>query len=227
MSDFFLDLQNRNRVIDFLVTFLPLVMPAKERARMEKYVRDAEADETRFSQLELMDTVRDLAVRVWSARYAVATYIQEHPNTEWDVIEPILTPQTKAHITRLRSTYAEPTFESFLHRNEVDAVLDEAEKLELKNVLQESHLVIWKTRGEEMKEALKKGDALREAFQERMEMLRGLGSELEESLQKEVYSKVTHFEDRFLFEGEIVPIEILDEEIAYYREQKEISPLED
>ena len=227
MSDYFLDLQNRNRVLDFLVTFVPFVQSAKERARIEKKIRDAEEQKEEISEAVLMDTIRDLAKHVWPVRYAVAQYIEQHPGVEWEVIALALTPQTHAHIVRLRSTYSEPVLESLLNMHEVDAVLDDAEKIELKSVLQEASLSIWKSFGGDMKDDLQKGEMLLSAFQDRMETLRRLGGELDESLQQEVYSKVTHYEDRFLYEGESVPIEILDEEIAYYRDQKEISPLED
>ena len=55
--------------------------------------------------------------------------------------------------------------------------------------------------------------------------LRECATGLPVMLQEELYSKITRYEDRVYFNGETLNELILQEELNYYREQKEI-PIE-
>ena len=59
-----------------------------------------------------------------------------------------------------------------------------------------------------------------------LKSLRDIAFDLPQSLQDEVFAKIAHFEDKIFFEGEEVPKEIFEEEVKYYVEQREVSPMD-
>lgn len=225
MPELYLDVTDRNRIVDFIAAHVPFA-PAAAQKRLEKLLRDAETDEAAVPVHALADAARKLAIAVWPARYAVAAYGAAHPDAVWGAVASSLRSHTRVHIERLRRAFKEDSVEALLERSDADAALSDDERLELQSALAEAQVTVWKMHRTEMKDAVENASGALSRFLERMEALRELGGNLDVGLQREAFSKADHYEDRMLYEGELVPLEILDEEIAYYRDQKEISPTE-
>jgi len=226
MADASLDLRSTNRILDFLLGYVPLAS-AKARQEAERVAHAVSADKDAVSTTELADCARLLALDVWPTRYAIERFIAENPKAEWETVSSVLRPETKTHVSRLMKEFGERSLGALLQRSEVDAALNEEERLELENVRRETRVTLGREKAAELKKETERGQALLDEYQKRFEEMRELGGSFSEQLQKEVFSKVLHYEDRILYEGEAVPLEILDDEIAYYLDQKEISPTED
>ncbi len=225
MTDFYLDLKNENRIIDFLVEFYPYA-EAGVAGALASTMEAIETSSEDIALEELQSDARNLAEHVWPMRFAVERYVAQHPEAEWTTIESVLRPETQSHMQRLRKQFRDVHFAALMEKDDVDAALSEEEKLEIADAGREARLALWKEHRGELGDEIQEGESMRDQYLSRFKTLRELAESLPDVLQDEVFSKLDHYEDRVLYAAESVPLEILDDEIAYYREQKEISPLE-
>jgi hypothetical protein len=226
MSDYFLDLKDKPRVVDFLVETAAY---ADEVARMDaatwaKQYQDGEHVPTD----KLAAAAKKLAEATWPARYAIHVYCsKENPNEEWTRVNAAIRPSTAHLLKRLKTASKAKTLDQALADPDAGIALREEEQLEIAEVRRHVAHDIWKEKKDTLDILVKAGEKELAGYHKRFDALRELGTTLPSSLLNEVFSKLSHYEDRILFSGEVIPLEILDEEIKYYRDQKEISPMEE
>lgn len=225
MTDLHLDLRDRARVVDFLADALEYAS-AKERADAEKWIT-AYQDGERVPTDKLAAAARRLAQATWPARYALGRYAaKEGAEDEWKKVLAAIRPSTAHLLKRFRTAAGVATLDEALAHGDADAALRSEERVEIDEVRRLVRQDMWRRHGKSLAVLVKSGQAELKGAMDRIQRLRDLASDLPRGLQDEAFSKIVHYEDRILFGGEIVPLEILDQEIAYYTEQKEINPLE-
>jgi hypothetical protein len=223
MSDLFLDLRDIPRVIDFIADAMEYA-PAKERSSAEVVVKAYHDGETLKTD-RLAEVARRVAIATWPARAAVTAYFDgEGRNEEWKLLLGSVRPST-AHLLQRVRTHS-MTVDQALSSSDADIALQNGEEIEIEEVRTHLRQTFWKEHGKKLQKFVQDGEAKIKEYLGKLKTLRDLAFDLPPTLQNELVSKITRYEDRIYFEGEAIPMEILDGEEKYYIEQKEISPLE-
>ncbi len=226
MSDaYFLDLNDAPRVVDFLVDAAAYA-DAKERAAADDRARRYHDGET-LDKSEIAGAAIKLGWSTWPARTAVVEVLNgERSDKEWSSVIAAIRPSTAHLLQRFKKASETNTLEELLSHEEVETALREEERMEVNEIRKHVREDFWKTDGANIKDIVEKRQDICDEYKKRFGELRELAVSFPPVMQDEVYSKIQHFEDRILFAAETVPMEILEKEIQYYTEQKEISPLE-
>ncbi|MEK7116529.1 MAG: hypothetical protein AAB879_03985 [Patescibacteria group bacterium] len=230
MSDFFLDLRDTPRVIDFFVDHLELA-PARVKTEAEKWIKKYHENE-RVSTDRLADAAKKFGWAIFPARIALKVYFDtDGREEEWQRILSSVRPSTAHLLKRFRVGTNAASLDLTLRHAEADVALREGDRLEIAEVRAHLRQDFWRdasrSLGKKTRATLVADGERRAAeYQKRFADLREIASSSSQGFQDEIFSKIARYEDRILFEGEVVPLEILDEEIAYYTDQKEISPVE-
>ena len=222
MSDLYLDFKDRPRVIDFFVEYLDYA-PAKDKLAAQKIIHQYETG-AKQSADKLAEAARKFAKAVWPARFAMNRYFaEEGKETEWERILSTVRPSTAHLLKRFRQGTGSESLDLTLSHAESEIAFREEECLEIAEVRQQLRHDYWRDKFKTLGMYVKDGEHELKSYLERLDKLRELAAEFSRDLQDEIYSKLTRYEDRIFFEGEVVPLQILDEELKYYIDQKEIS----
>ena len=221
MSDFFLNLADRTRVMDFLagnVTYAP----DRDRIPAEKAFHTLEEGE-RLPKEKLAEAARRLAIATWPARYAIGRFFEtEGREEEWRRVLAAVRPSTAHMLKRFRSETNLSGLDEVLAHEDSNVAFHDEERFEISEVRVHVRQEYWKERADTLTVLAEAGQKELKGYLGRFTQLRDLASSLPPNLQDEVFSKLAHYEDRIFFEGRVVAMEVLDEEIKYYREQKEL-----
>jgi hypothetical protein len=142
-------------------------------------------------------------------------------------VNAAIRPSTAHLLKRLKTASKAKTLDEALADADAGIALRDEEQLEISEVRRHVAHDIWREKAETLKILVKAGEKELAGYKKRFAALRELGTALPSSLLNEVFSKLARYEDRILFAGEVIPMEILDDEVKYYNEQKEISPMEE
>jgi len=225
MSEFFLDLRDKVRVIDFLADNAEYAAP-NIRLDAERWIHAYEEQE-KIPTDKLADAARKFAWSIWPARYAVSAYFSsEGSEEEWLRILAAVRPSTAHLLKRFRKGTDAKNLDETLNHIESDVAFHAGERVEIDEVRKHLRQAYWREKKSALHALVKEGERLRDGYRERLDVLREMIPNFPRTAQDEIMSKIERYSDRILFEGEVVPVEILDEEIKYYTDQKEISPLE-
>lgn len=226
MNDFFLDLKDKPRVVDFLVEASVFADDDARDAAATWIAQYQEGEHVGTDKLA--EAARKLALATWPARYAVWMWCEkEDPEEEWRRVTSAVRPSTAHLLKRLRASSKAKTLSATLADPDASTALRDEEQSEIAAVRQQVRHDVWREKASTLDVLVRAGGTELAGYQQRLEKLRELALALPPSLQDEVFSKIARYEDRILFAGDVVPMEILDQEIKYYTEQREISPLEE
>lgn len=222
---FFLDLRDKPSVVDFLVEHLEYA-DGKQRAAAEKWITAYHDGETVHTDT-LADAARKFAIAVWSARYALNRFfVSEGSEIEWEKVRATIRPSTAHLLERVRRFSDAQSLDATLRHAESEVALKEGERVEIAEVRKHVRHDYWREHHKDLAKLVTEGEQRLKEYLGTLKVLRDIALDLPRSMQDEVFSKIAHYEDRILFEVELVPKEILQQEAKYYTEQKELSPLE-
>jgi hypothetical protein len=225
MSDLFLDLRDKPAVIDFMVDALEFA-PSQDREKAEKIVA-AYQDGEKLHTDKLVNDARSLAIASYPARFAVQRFVSSEGSAdEWRKLLSALRPSTTAILKRFRDTNRLTTVDAALSHAEADVALRDEERSEIDHVREQVRHDLWHEKQAALSVLKTEGEQELARYLGKLKSLRDLAVELPPSIQDEVFSKIMRYEDKLFFAGESVPLEILDQEISYYTDQKEVDPLE-
>lgn len=225
MPDFFLNFEDRAEVLDFL-SEISVFADKKSRLAIEKLVKTHAADKT-LAPEKLADTTRQLAVATWPARVAMQDHFSHRAVVEeWESVAGQVEPALEKKMFSFRKGAGAKTLDSLLKHPDAEDAFSAEDLLAIQDARRRVREDFWNKGKAALKALIKKYQLVLEEYQTRFQKLRELAAAFASGVQDEIYSKLQHYEDRVLFELELVPLEILDEEILYYVEQKEL-PLQD
>ena len=219
-DNFFLPLKEKARVIDFLVDQL-VYADAKHQEAAQVLISTYQ-DGQHISTDKLADFARKFAIAVWPAREALKLYFAEHPAEEWAALNLTVRPSTAHLLERARRASKTKTIDEVLAHVESDVALQEGERIEIAEVRKHVWHDQWRKHGLELKEQKVVAELELKKYLGQLKTLRDLAIDLSGSLQDDLFSKIAHLEDSIFFEGNKIPPEIIQEEIVYYTEQKEL-----
>jgi len=212
----FLDFENQPQVVAFIhaqFLFLPEVARAEAEAQLDA------ADEASDAQV-LMELARSLAKKTWPCRQALRRYLEETAcEEEWRLVVAAVSKSTAHLLERFRHGTACESLDATLAHDDSESAFRVQERAEIAEVRRHVHDVLWRDHQDALVPFTEEAEVTFEAIMARLETLRELAVNTP-WIEGEVLGKVTRFEDDFLFAGKILSLEQLDEEVAYYREQK-------
>lgn len=226
MSDLFLDVRNHPRVVDFLQDGLAYA-EGPEREAAEKLIQVYQ-DGGKLSTSTLADAALKLGKAIWPARQAVRRWIkQEASDQEWSQVIAMVRPSTSHLVHRLRKATGAKHVDELLQHPEAELAIQEEEREEIARIREHILAEVWKKQREHLSLYVEEAQAELRGYLRRFGMLRDLASELPEVFSQEVMAKLERFEDTVFFQGEMMAMEALDDEIRYYTDQKEITPFDE
>ena len=216
MQGAYLDFEQVPQVMDFIHTCMGFL------SEPERVATDEAAEQAAQDAQKRVELARTLAKQTWPARRALAVYlVKAGCDEEWRLVIAAVSKSTAHLLERFRHGTACETLEATLAHAESDTAFRVQERYEIGEVRRHVHEVLWRThRGEAMAPLVRAATAQYTETMERLDALRTLAVETP-WLEGELLAKLAQFEDTFLFEGDPLSLEQLDEELAYYREQKE------
>lgn len=226
MSDLYLDLRDRIAVVDF-ITDIMTYLPADHdvRVRAEKVVQDIE-DRREVSAEALASVAREMARATWVPRVTTKRYVQtpDGQRDEWRRVVAAVSNSTAHLLERFRAGTKRDSIEEVLNHEESSSAFHDGERFEIKEVQRHVLPTIWHEKREDLATNAKEAEAEFREIERRIVELRELGFSTDAISDAEIVSKVERLEDRLYYEAEVLNPERIEEEIALYREQKEIPP---
>lgn len=227
MSDLFLDLRDRARTADFLQAYAHWTEGA-DRTAAEKLLEDWQST-GKTPSTKLADMARKLARAVWPQRQALHRWLREGAGAQaqWDGVLKAVRPSTAHLLKRLAMGLNGANLADILAHPDADQALRDEERQEIALVQAQVDEALWHAHKDALAGAATDAKRAMKTYLERLSELRDLAVNMPEPFQGEIFSKLERYEDRMLFEGEALPLEVLDDEIRYYRDQKEVAPSDD
>ncbi len=221
MNDPLLDLHDRPRIVDFLADAAPYASK-KDRDAADALVRAYMAEEKIRTDV-LARGARELAEVTWPARHALRAFFNgDGAPEEWKLVLAVVRPSTAHLLKRLR----EPglTLDQALASDDADMAIKDAEEMEIDAVRKQVREAYWRDHANALQVFVEEGKREWQAYEERLKQLRELALALPRGMQDEAFNKCTRYEERVLFGNEMIPLELLDEEVAFAKEQAAIDP---
>lgn len=224
MEDVFLNFNNKTKLVDFLSEWSGLA--SKElKLKADNIVRDYDDGKVEDS-VPMMLIAKAVAMEIWPIRFALNRFFeQEGALIELDKIEHSVRKSTAHLIERFRRNSGCKSIGEILAHADFDMSFREEERGEIDQVRHHIREEYWKSHTKNLEKLVEEGKQLLENFQDKIESLRLIAEGLPALLQEELYSKVSRFEEECYFKGQVVSSEILDQELAYYKEQEAL-PIE-
>lgn len=222
MSDLFLDLRDRVQALDFILDAMEY-LPPTARKRVEQDLAKIETRGKAVVTEELAMLAKEVGRKSWSARHALRSHLasQTGCDLEWRKAVAAVSDSTAHILERFRHGTKCESMDAVLSHEESASAFRDLERFEIAEVRRHVHHDIWREKRGELVEKTEAAEKRLAALVKRLDALRELAGDAP-WIQDEIMSKLERYEDRLYFEGEELDLEILDAEIKYYREEKEI-----
>jgi hypothetical protein len=224
MTGLYLDLNDRTAVIDFIVEAAEYLPAGHEaRVRAEKIVQDIE-DRKSVSREALADAAKELARAAWAPRVALRRYLRttEGQHDEWRRVVAAVSNSTAHLLERFRAGTRRDAIGEVLEHEESSSAFHEKERFEIAEVIRHVHPAMWHEKRNDLAAHQREAEAELLKIEKKIDELRELGFSTEAVPDEEIIAKIARLHDRLYFEAEELNVGRLEEEIALYREQKEI-----
>jgi hypothetical protein len=221
MSSFFLDLNDRLRVIDFIEEALPY-LPADNlvRVRAAGVVREI-ADGEKVSKEALADLAKTVGRATYVPRVAVRRYVSNGGGAgeEWRRVVAGVSRSTGHLLERFRGGTGAVSLKDVLAHEASGSALRELERLEIEAVRAQILPAMWIEDQKKIGEIAKEVERELEACEAHLKTLRSIAFDEPNAPQDEIVLKIEQFEDRLYFAGEEIPPEKIAQEVKGYREE--------
>jgi hypothetical protein len=225
METLFLDLSRRMSLANFISHWSSFA--SKDlRKQVDTLVRRYDDGEDVEKNL-MAEAAKDLAREIWPVRYALDRFFAgEGALVEWDRVEHAVGKSTAHLMDRFRQATDVKSVDDLLAHDDFDMSFHDEGREEIVTTRHHVREDYWQSQSNTLEHLVEEGTGLLETFERHIKDMRLLAERLPMAMQEELYGKVTKYEDKWLFKGETIPMEMLEEEMAYYRDQAS-EPVED
>jgi len=224
MEDIYLDLSDSTEMINFLSRWLAF-SSGKIHSHADSFITDYD-DGKVVQEVELANFVREFARGVFPVRYALDLHFNEGGSAEeWSKVEKAVSRSTAHLLSRFRKMSEVSTLNELFQHDDFDITFGEERRVEIEQVRHHVLEDYWAANKNSLQSMVDDGEVVLNKFENIIQKMRDCAAGLPTLLQEELYSKITRFEDRVYYQGEVVPLQMLEEELAYYQDQKEL-PIE-
>ncbi|MFA6161374.1 MAG: hypothetical protein WC766_04340 [Patescibacteria group bacterium] len=221
MEGLFLNIKDRNQLVDFLAEWSGFASTETQQ-KSDELVRAYDEGE-KTDKTELVEFVTELAKEVWSVRFALTRFFKEEGALiEWDRVLQAVSKSTAHLMERFRKDSGCGGVDCVLDHEDVDMTLHDDERHEIEKVRHHLMQDYWTSHPKTLEPLLEEGRELQKGYEKRLSDLQALTDGWPALLAEEVNAKVKSYQDEIYFKGNVVPLQTLDEELAYYTEQKEL-----
>lgn len=225
MSEAHLDLHDALAVTDFIDANVEY-LPEKDRAPYQKLAEDLHAGK-KVKQDIMAEMAKNLGAATWPSRFALKQFLESAgAEMEWDAIVKAVRPTTALLLKRLRKNAGTKTLDETLNSSDAPMAIHESEETEIALVREEARIELFQEHRKNLAPMVKEAQVELEAMKKRLKQLRDVAGKLPKE-QTLILSKLDHYEDRIYFDGELVPLELLDKEVGYFKEDEAIPPTDD
>lgn len=176
---------------------------------------------------ELAQFVEDFAWRIWPFRFAMEEFFSEQGAlVEWDRVSVAVRRSTAHLMQRFKQSAGCQKLDEMLRHDDYELTFKEAETREIKDLRHQVRVDYWNSHPETFSALVPEGEKLCDGYRRILEELNDIAQTSSGLMAEEVRAKVINLKDRIIYKGEHLPLEVMDEELIYYREQKEL-PIEE
>jgi hypothetical protein len=220
-----IDKRNALELADFIEEVIEY-LPESDRAPYEALAN--ELAEQKNVTLELaLEKVTNLAVATWPSRRATRRFCEgAGAGVEWDEIMAAVRPTTRVMLERLKKNTGLDTLDQVLASSDAPLAIHQDEETEIALLRPEVRAMIWLAHQAKLEPQVKAAQAELESMKKRIKLLRDTAAR-SSSTQSVVLEKLERYEDKIYFEGEAVPLDVLDAELKYASEDVELPPTDD
>lgn len=226
MATFHLDLRDANAILSFIDGAVPF-LPEKDR----KVYLQMEADfhaRKRVPPAKVAEIVRNLGAATWAKRRALDRFLSTvGAGLEWDAVLAAVRPTTALLLKRLRASQGERTLDEALKSSDAAMAIHDEEEIELQALRPEIRLRIWQEHEKALATIVQETEVECEAIKKRLKAMRDLAVQSKPARSAELMRKLEQLEDKFYFGAEMVPLEMLDNEIRFDSEEQAIPSADD
>ncbi|MBD3281640.1 hypothetical protein GF391_02735 [Candidatus Uhrbacteria bacterium] len=221
MPDLYLDLSDQKELINFLSKWEDFAS-GKIKSHADSFITDYD-DGKEIDSVELQNFTKEFAREVYPARYALKRFFGDHgAGVEWRMTEKALRRSTAHLMEKFRALPEVHTIDDLLDHEDFDLSFSAEDRSEMEQVRHHVWEDYWNNNKASLESYVDEGEAELEKFEKMIGQLREKAGELLTLLQEELYSKITKYEDRVLYYGEILDEDLLQQELEYYAAQSDM-----
>lgn len=209
-----LDHSSPHALVDFIESILDF-LPASDRKPYQKMIEDVRAGKD--IQLERVEeTAKNAAVVTWPRRYALSRFLQTiGAGFEWEAVLAAVRPTTRVLLKRLQALHPDQPIGTVLETSDAAVAIGPDEELEIDLVREELVPTLWEEHGESLEPMIEEAQIELEAMKKRLRRLRNQADAAASADRTRFIEKLLSLEDRIYFDGEAVPLEVLDAELQF------------
>ncbi len=221
MEDLYLDLSDSTESINFLSKWIGF-SSGKIKSHADSFITDFD-DGKAVDNIGLANFVSEFARDVYPTRYALDKFFCESgASKEWLGTEKAVRRSTAHLMNRYKSASGVDSIDELFAHEDFDMTFGDEEKMEIEQVRHHVREDYWRANKNSLQSLVDEGEASLKQFEDVVIKLRDCAGSLPSLLQEELYSKITRYEDRVLYQGEVLDEDVLNEELAYYKDQQEL-----
>jgi hypothetical protein len=190
------------------------------RVRAEEVIREIN-DGEKVSREALAELAKTVARATWVARIATKRFIKTDVGgkEEWRRVAAAVSNSTEHLLERFKAGVHAISIDEVLEHEESSLAFYDAERMEIAEVRKYVSPLLWTEHQKDMTREAKEAKQLLEAVEKEIKTLRALAVDEPTAPEREIVSKVVHFEDRLYFAGEELDPKKIEAEITAYQEQ--------
>ncbi len=211
----YLSLQDPEAVADYIESVIELV---PERSRQEYEALQAKVlSGAALDPEELAQKIQTLGLLVWVPKRAVSLYTKtlEGAAEEWRKLDESLRPATSFLLSRIRRNTGAMTVEEAVLSGDGEYGLYEEQRDEIEALLAEIAIELWQEQQPKLTAQVKEAQEELDAIRKRLMVFKRSLERIEDKKEKEAAeAKLEAYEEQIFFLGEMVPLEVLDQELG-------------
>lgn len=213
---------SETEMADFIASVMDYL--PKDQQKTFQQILDALREQHPIAPERLAEAARTIAFLTWPARRALDRFTQTvGAEQEWDALFSALRPSTAAALKKLKKGTDEKTVSAALNSADAAILIHEEEETEIRMARPRVRLDLWQAHKKNLAPFLKEAAVELEGLKKRFEKMRATAERTPRE-EEMIRTKLEEYEYRVLFKGEMIPLEILDQEIGFDIDDAEIPP---
>lgn len=198
-------------------------LPSGERKSYDALLEDI-ADQKPLTEERVAEAALTLAIATWPARQALSRYLKtDGAAVEWERLCGAVRHSTAAILKKLQKSQDGAPVDEALSTADAATLIKEDEETEIGFVRDRVRLEIWQAKKKELDPIMKETEKELQEIQKRFDTLRDTAFRSPRDTES-MLQKLETYEDKVLFKGETISLEILDQDIAFAIENVELPP---
>lgn len=207
---------------DFIASAIEF-LPIKERKSYDKLLENIE-EQKPLTEERVAEAALTLAIATWPARQALSRHLKtDGKSLEWERLSSAVRHSTAALLKKLQKSHNDKSVDDALSTADAATLIKEDEETEIRFVRDRVRLEIWQAKKKELVALMKETEKELQDIQKRFDKLRDTAFRSPRDTEA-MLQKLETYEDNVLFKGETIPLEILDQDIAFAIENVELPP---